>query len=88
MTRQLQYIVDGNPSHLKRIKVIDDYLHEYTRPVDVAMQNADNYLAKFDKDFQDACNALEELGVHRPEDLSMFEYFSKIRYFEAKNKPK
>lgn len=56
-------------------------------PKDFKANSPDNILNEMDISFENVCTALEEAGVNNPKKLTVFEFQSKIIYFESK-KPK
>lgn len=44
----------------------------------------DNYIKRMELSFENLCTALEELGVKDPAELSVFQFYNKITYFEKK----
>lgn len=45
-----------------------------------------NYINTLEISFENICTSLEEAGVVNPKQLSVFEFYAKIRYFETRKK--
>jgi hypothetical protein len=48
--------------------------------------SANNYVKKIEVSFENLCTSLEEAGVPNPRALTMFQFYSKIDYFEARKR--
>ena len=52
-----------------------------------ANESDDNILRAMDLAFQKLVTSMEEVGINKPNKLTVFEFNSKLDYFETKNKP-
>lgn len=66
------------------IKNIDAYQLSLTRPKNFDSQDPGNYIKEMEKGFETLCATLEELGVHRPKSLTVFEFYTRVEYFKKK----
>lgn len=41
-----------------------------------------------EKGFEGLCVALEDLGVHRPKELTVFEFYTRVEYYKKKRADK
>jgi hypothetical protein len=81
---QLDYILEGKESLLQLIEDADDYLISQMAPKDYDENNTMSAINQMDKAFENLCSSLEEMGVSRPKELTVFEFESKIEYFKRK----
>lgn len=85
---QLKYLQSGDQKYVKQINAVTDYQLSMIAPSDFDGESRQNTINAMELSFESLCTNLEELGIQRPKRLSVFEFYSKIRYFKAKNKPK
>ncbi len=69
-------------------KDILEYQISMMRPRNFDTDDPHNAIRQIEISFENVCTTLEEFGVHRPHELPVFSFYSKIAYFEKKNKPK
>lgn len=84
---QAKYLKTRDKALLPLIKVITDEQLDLIKPKNLDPQDKNNFIAKIELSFEGLCTALEEMGISRPKDLTVFEFYAKIRYFETKKKP-
>lgn len=85
---QHQYIKKRDASIKDKIKVYTDYQISIIAPKNLNPSDTKNYIKQIEMSFEDLCTSMEELGVKDPKRLSIFEFYGKIRYFEAKKSQK
>ena len=47
--------------------------------------NPENVIKASEESFEDVCTVMQENGVVNPKDLTEFEFYSKLRYYEKKH---
>ena len=77
----------GDPSYLSEIIKYADYFIEANRPKDFN-PFAENCLIQMEQEFESMVAALSENGVVNASDLTVFEFYSRIKYFEKKSTKK
>ena len=85
---QIKYLIDGDAGLLKAIVDSDNYLLSLMKPKDFDTNNYGSDINRIDSSFEKLCTTLEELGIHKPKELTLYEFESKILYFNEKNKKK
>lgn len=85
---QIQYLLSSDHKLLDAIKSSDEYLLTLMKPKDFDTNNYSSDINNIDSSFEKLCTTLEELGIHKPKELTLFEFESKILYFNEKNKKK
>jgi hypothetical protein len=86
---QLQIIKEGRTDKLvNEIKAIDQYQLSLMTPKNFDSQDPENLVSKMEKAFESVCAALESNGVVNPKKLTVFEFYSRVYFFEKKIKPK
>jgi hypothetical protein len=76
-----------DPKVRDAIKKIDDWQLSLIVPKNFDNESPDYYIKKIEKGFENLCATLEDLGVHDPKRLTVFEFYSRLEYFKNK-KPK
>lgn len=84
----MEYIRTGKEEIVAKINEITLYQIGLMLPHSFDSSNPDNFLKGVELSFESVCTNLEEMGVTNPKRLTVFEFYSKIRYFKNKNKPK
>jgi hypothetical protein len=46
--------------------------------------DADNYIKRLELSFETLCASMEDLGVKAPHELSVFQFYNRLVYFEKK----
>lgn len=78
----------GDPELLPALYKFRDYFLENNQPKSFNPFNSDNELARSDVQFENMCAALEENGVKDASGMTIFEFYSRVKYFEKKSKAK
>lgn len=81
---QIEFIKTQNHELINRINAISTYQVNLLSPKIFASENPDNCIRASELAFEALCTNLEELGVMQPKKLTVFEFYSKIRYFKTK----
>lgn len=83
---EIQFIRTGKIDLIGQINAITDYQVALMNPKIFAFESPDNCIRKMEEAFENLCTNLEELGVMNPKKLTVFEFYSKIRYFKTKKR--
>jgi hypothetical protein len=75
----------ADPAYLAEIVRCSDYFLEANRPRDFNPYR-ENDLIRQESEFENMCSALEENGVSNCSNLTVFEFYSRVKYFEKKSK--
>lgn len=70
----------------KTVRSIDDYLISRNPPGNFLDSSSENEIIRMDIAFQKVCTSMEEVGVKDPAKLTVFEFESKVDYYEDKAK--
>lgn len=84
---EIEFIRTGKIDLVSQINAITSYQVAIMNPKIFAYESPDNCIRKMEEAFENLCTNLEELGVMNPKQLTVFEFYSKIRYFKTKKKP-
>lgn len=80
-------IREGKSPEVQRLlNDILDYQLSMLSPRNFDSQDENNVVKGMEMSFENVCTALEELGINDPQNLTVFSFYSKIAYFEKKNK--
>lgn len=81
-------IKEGRTPEVQRlIADILEYQLAMIAPRNFDSQDEHNVIKAMEVSFENVCTNLEELGIMDPHNLTVFSFYSKIAYFEKKNKP-
>jgi len=80
----LKYLKEDDRSVIPQINSISDYQIGLMKPKVFAEGHPDNCINEIELAFESLCTNLEEMGVMNPKKLTVFEFYSKIRYFKSK----
>ena len=78
----------GDETVLTELYKIRDYFLGSMTPKNFDPFDSGNDIIKHDKEFEAMCSSMEEAGMNEAKNLTVFEFYSRIEYFEKKNKPK
>lgn len=80
-------IREGRSPEVQRlINDILEYQLAMMSPRNFDTQDENNIIKAMEISFENVCTTLEELGISDPYNLTVFSFYSKIAYFEKKNK--
>lgn len=77
-------IITGSEKYNEIIKSIDEYLMSFHIPDVFDVRSSQNVIKSIDESFQSLCASLEANGTTGAADLTVFEFFSRIEYYEKK----
>lgn len=81
---QCRYLVTGDKDTLEQIAQVDNWQVAQALPKNFDSTDVDNYIKRIEISFESLCTSMEELGVAKPGDLSVFQFYTKLTYFEKK----
>lgn len=87
MRAQADFMRTRDEAKIKIIKEISDTQIDLLTPKNFDNNDSANYVLQIEKNFESLCATLEENGVMNPRSLTVFEFYSRVRYFKEK-KPK
>ena len=70
----------------KVIRSIEDYILSRNPPRNFIDNSSDNSLIQMDLSFGKLCASLEEAGIKEPKNLTVFDFNTKLDYFQEKAK--
>lgn len=79
-----------SPEIQELIKNVEDWQLSLMTPKNFDNNDVDNYIRRIELSFEALCASIEDLGVARPGELTIFQFYNKLLYFEKKkqNKPR
>jgi hypothetical protein len=66
------------------IKRIDEWQIAQIKPRNYNEFDVDNYIKRMELSFENVCASMEDLGVKDPGRLTIFQFYTRIEYFEKK----
>lgn len=82
---QCQLILHGHKKEtLDLIQQIEQWQLALIAPKNFDSTDVDNYIKKIELSFEGLCTSMEELGVERPWELTVFQFYTRLTYFEKK----
>lgn len=85
---QINYQVTEDPKYLDEITKHSIWFLDHNKPKSFNPYNKDNELIRHEQEFQSMCAALEENGVKDAKELTVFEFYSRISYYDKKSTKK
>lgn len=85
---QIEYNLTGDTKYLAEIQKHAQFFVDHNTPKSFNPYSPDNVLLSQEQDFESMCAALEENGVKDAGLMTVFEFYSRVKYFEKKSKPK
>lgn len=76
---------EGNIEVLDELLRIKDFITGGISPKNFNPFDPHNDLLKHEKDFEGLVSSLEEAGIHGVKSMTVFEFYSRMEYFEKKN---
>jgi len=84
----LKRVISGNPGlESEKLDLIERYFIQQNYPKELRAV-ADNVIIEQVNSFELLCTLLEENGIHKPKELTVYEFMAKIDYLEKKYQPK
>lgn len=79
----LDYVMTDDQYYLDIVKSVDRYMIALNKPKNYESGES-NYLNTLDKSFASLCVSMKEAGINDPKELSTFEFFETLEYFDRK----
>lgn len=70
------------------LRVVNEWLLRQAAPRNFDGEDSKNVIVEQENAFAETCTVLEELGVQGPARLTVFGFYSKIKYFKNKHSKK
>ena len=86
LKKRIEFELTGDVAILPALYNFRDYFLEQSRPKSFNPFNNENELIRLDQQFESISAALEENNVSNVANMSMFEFYSRVKYFEKKSK--
>lgn len=80
----MKFLKTSDPAAIPQINAIAESQIAMMNPKIFIQGHPDNCITAFEISFEELCANLEEIGVMNPKRLTVFEFYSKIRYFKKK----
>lgn len=78
--------VNPTDEKLKEMDTVIKFFINRQKPYKFNPYDTDNILMIHEKQFEDLCCSMEENGVANPKELTEFEFYSRLKYYEKKYK--
>ena len=85
---QLKNIKNKSLKYQKQIHLAENDQLDFLKPNKYRLDTPGNVVREMDLSFEKMCTILELQGIQQPKSLSVYEFYGKIAYFKAHNKPK
>ncbi len=85
---QINYNITEDPQYLTEIIRYSNWFLDHNKPKSFSPMNKENDLIKQEQEFESMCAALEENGVKDAKDMTVYQFYSRIKYYEKKSKNK
>lgn len=83
---QIKYIKSRDKTILESVDVITKSQLDLITPKNLNPGDTRNYIKTLELSLENVCTGLEEAGITNPKELTVFEFYAKIHYFETKKK--
>ena len=84
---ELRFVVSGEENYLGVIKNVNDYFLSLIVPRNMNGGDKGNVIIQFQVQFSELCIALMANGIPDPEVMTVFRFYSALKFFESKRKP-
>lgn len=84
---EIDFLLRDNLDSLEESKKIDLLIAEMISPKNFTNTDPHNVVLTQKKAFDDLCTILESHGCVAPKKLTVFEYYSKLKFYEKKKNP-
>lgn len=74
------------PELRSQLETLHRFFLDYASPEKFDPYEADNILMKSESAFEDIVATMEDSGIHRPKELTEYEFYNRVRYLEKKFK--
>lgn len=78
-------ISDGKKDYLQVIKNVNEYFLDLIKPKNLNGNDKHNVIVLFKVQFSELCIALMSNSIPDPEKMTVFRFYSALKYFENKN---
>jgi len=88
---ECRYILeDGKEIYLTQIQNINEHFISLITPKNLDSQSHQNVIIQFKLNFDELCTALMANGIPAPDQMTVFRFYTALKYFEtqAKNREK
>lgn len=85
---QIAYNLTEDPIHIDEIQKLSKWFLEHNKPKSFNPYDKNNSLITQEQEFENMVVALEENGIKDIYSLTVFEFYSKVKYFERKSSKK
>ena len=83
---QINFELTQDPAYIAEIIKCRDYFLESSKPKSFNPFDKNNDLIRLEQEFESMCAALEENGVKDAREMMVYEFYSRVAYFEKKAK--
>lgn len=83
---RIEFELTGDPELIPRLISYRDFFLESSAPKSFNPFNSNNDLVQLDQQFESMAAALEENGIANVSELTIFEFYSRVKYFEKRSK--
>jgi hypothetical protein len=84
---ECNFVTSGQDNYLQVIKNVNDYFLTLIVPKNLDGNNKNNVVIQFQVQFSELCIALMSNGIPDPETMTVFRFYSALKFFESKRKP-
>lgn len=83
---QIKFLKTSDASLIPQINNVSEFQLTMMNPKIFIEGHPDNCITLAEIAFEELCSVLESMGVSNPKRLTVFEFYSKIRYFKKKKR--
>lgn len=83
---RVNFELTADPQYMAEIVKHSEYFLESNKPKSFAPYDTNNELIRLEKEFENMSAALSENGIQNASELTVFEFYSRVGYFERKTK--
>ncbi len=84
---RIEFETTGDVALITELNKYADYFLEINKPKDFN-PFVENCLIKMEVEFESTCASLEENGIKGASDMTVFEFYSRCKYFDKKSQKK
>lgn len=82
---RINFELTSDPKYMAEIIKCSDYFLESNKPKNFNPYQ-ENDIIRMEQEFESMCTALEENGITNAKDMTVYEFYSRVKYFEKKSK--
>ena len=79
---------NGGETYIKAINNINAHFLSLTKPKNLDGESKDNIVVQYQLQFEELCVAVMANGIQDPKGMTVFRFYSALKYFETKKKAK